>query len=299
MRTLLLTGPGGAGTSTLAAAAAVRSARPAGARSCCRGSRPRCRAWTTWPGSPSSGSIRRRRSSGSGGAPREPSAPSVPHLTLPPESSVVPLPGTAEIALFAELARADADLVVLDAGPLEAMGALVALPAGLRWWLDQAMPPGMRTLGAVRTAAVAAGAAKRGPVDVALKLVPVVERLLARNPLAGPTTVCLVTEPRRTAVPALRAAVTHARAARPDRRRRPRPGAAARRRGRVGAAAVGRAGRRPVGAGRRGTGPPGARARRPAGATSTSWPPCWTAPPSEAEPPAPPRRPSGTRAAGS
>jgi arsenite-transporting ATPase len=88
------------------------------------------------------------------------------------------------------------------------MAALVALPSGLQWWLDQLMPPGVRALGAVRTAAVAAGAAKRGPVDAALAAVPVVEGLLARNRLADPTAVCLVAEPRRSAVPALRAAVT-------------------------------------------------------------------------------------------
>lgn len=132
----------------------------------------------------------------------------LPQLTLPPESSVVPIPGTADLALFAELARAEADLVVLDAGPLEAMSALVALPSSLRWWLDQLLPPGMRALGAVRTAAVTAGAAKRGPVDAALAAVPVVEGLLARDRLAGPTTVCLVAEPRRSTVPAVRAAVT-------------------------------------------------------------------------------------------
>jgi arsenite-transporting ATPase len=88
------------------------------------------------------------------------------------------------------------------------MAALVALPAALRWWLDQLMPPGMRALGAVRTAAVAAGAAKRGPVDAALAAVPVVEALLAGNRLAEPTTVCLVAEPRRTSIAPLRTAVT-------------------------------------------------------------------------------------------
>jgi arsenite-transporting ATPase len=121
---------------------------------------------------------------------------------------VVPIPGTGDLALFAELAGSEADLVVLDAGPLESMSALVALPSALRWWLDQLMPPGMRALGAVRTAAVATGAAKRGPIDAALAAVPLVEQLLARDRLTGPTTVCLVAEPRRTTVPALRAAVT-------------------------------------------------------------------------------------------
>lgn len=132
----------------------------------------------------------------------------VPHLTLPPESSVVPIPGTGDLALFAELARAEADVVVLDAGPLESMSALVALPSALRWWLDQLMPPGMRALGAVRTAAVATGAAKRGPIDAALAAVPLVEQLLARDRLTGPVSVCLVAEPRRATAAAVRAAVT-------------------------------------------------------------------------------------------
>ena len=208
MRTLLLSGPGGAGTSTLAAAAAVRSAR-SGLRTLLisRQSAP----VPGLTGVPGLHVVRvdpqatfERLWGGTAGAVGD----VVPHLTLPPQSSVVPLPGTADLAVFAELSRAEADLVVVDAGPLEAMSALVALPAALRWWLDQLMPPGMRALGAVRTAAVAAGAAKRGPVDAALAAVPVVEALLARNRLAEPTTVCLVAEPRRATVAPLRAAVT-------------------------------------------------------------------------------------------
>jgi arsenite-transporting ATPase len=208
LRTLLLTGRGGAGTSTLAAAAAVRSARE-GRRTLLLSRQtppvqgledvddldvvrvdPQATFERLWGGT-----------AGAVGA-------LVPHLTLPPESSVVPIPGTGDLALFAELARAEADLVVLDAGPLESMTALVALPSVLRWWLDQLMPPGMRALGAVRTAAVATGAAKRGPIDAALDAVPLIEQLLDRDRLAGPTTVCLVAEPRRGSVPSLRAAVT-------------------------------------------------------------------------------------------
>jgi arsenite-transporting ATPase len=208
LRTLLLTGPGGAGTSTLAAAAAVRSAR-AGRRTLLLSRQaapvpgleavegldvvrvdPQATVERLWGGTADAvGAV-------------------VPHLTLPPESSVVPIPGTGDLAIFAELARAEADLVVLDAGPLESMSALVALPSALRWWLDQLMPPGMRALGAVRSAAVATGAAKRGPIDAALAAVPLIEQLLDRDRLAGPTTVCLVGEPRRATVPSLRAAVT-------------------------------------------------------------------------------------------
>jgi arsenite/tail-anchored protein-transporting ATPase len=112
--------------------------------------------------------------------------------------------------VFAALARTDADLVVLDAGPTDVALALIGLPATLRWWLDQLMPPGMRALGAVRTAAVAAGAARRGPVDVALSAVPAVDALLARDRLADPagTGVVLVAPARASSAAALRSVAT-------------------------------------------------------------------------------------------
>jgi arsenite-transporting ATPase len=123
---------------------------------------------------------------------------------------VVPLPGTAELASFAELARADADLVVVDAGPVESAAALVALPATLRWWLDQLMPPGMRALAAVRTAAVTSGSARRGALDAALDAVPALEALLSAERLSAPggTAVCLVAHPRRGADRVLRTTAT-------------------------------------------------------------------------------------------
>jgi len=134
----------------------------------------------------------------------------LPQLTVPPASSVVPLPGAAVLTLFAELARAEADLVVVDAGPVESAVALVGLPSALRWWLDQLMPPGMRALGAVRTAAVASGTIRRGPVDAALSAVPVVEELLAADRLTDATTtgLDLVAPPRAASAAALRAAAT-------------------------------------------------------------------------------------------
>jgi arsenite-transporting ATPase len=210
VRTLIVTGPGGAGTSTLAAAAAVRAAR-SGRRTLLLARRPvaisgldaepglevvvvdpRVALEQLWGGSV--GTV----------------AEVLPQLTLPPSGSVVPLPGTAEIALFAALSRADADLVVLDAGPVDDALALIGLPSTLRWWLDQLLPPGVRALGAVRTAAVTYGAAKRGPVDAALSLVPVVEGLLAGDRLADPadTAVALVAPPRPAAAPAVRSAAT-------------------------------------------------------------------------------------------
>jgi arsenite/tail-anchored protein-transporting ATPase len=88
--------------------------------------------------------------------------------------------------------------------------ALVGLPATLRWWLDQLMPPGMRALGAVRTAAVASGAVRRGPVDAALSAVPVVEGLLAADRLADATATALdlVAPPRASSAAGLRPAAT-------------------------------------------------------------------------------------------
>jgi arsenite/tail-anchored protein-transporting ATPase len=208
VRTLLLSGPGGAGTSTVAAAAAVRSARSGRSTVLLSRQALPVPGLATVPGLDvvrvNAQATAERLWGGAAGA----VGALVPQLTLPPDSSVVPIPGTAELALFAELSRAGADLVVLDAGPLESMASLVALPSALRWWLDQLMPPGMRALGAVRTAAVAAGAAKRGPIDAALAAVPVLEKLLAGNRLADATTVCLVAEPRRASVAPLRAAVT-------------------------------------------------------------------------------------------
>jgi arsenite/tail-anchored protein-transporting ATPase len=126
----------------------------------------------------------------------------VPQLALPPASSVVPVPGAAELALLAELARAEADLVVLDAGPLDAAVALLGLPGALHWWLGQLLPARLRALASLAGPGGAAGAA--------LGAVPALERLLAGTPLAHPTSVsvCLTALPRRGAATALRSAST-------------------------------------------------------------------------------------------
>jgi arsenite-transporting ATPase len=210
VRTLLFTGPGGAGTTTLAASAAVRAARSGRRTLLLSRQQPPVPGLEAVPGldvvvvgaQPAFEQLWSTTAGAVGAV--------LPQVTLPPASSVVPLPGSVDLALFAELARADADLVVVDAGPLEAAGALVSLPATLRWWLGQLMPPGVRALGAVRTAAVAAGAARRGPVDAVLSAVPLLEDLLARDRLADATAtaVCLVAAPRRASVPAVRTAAT-------------------------------------------------------------------------------------------
>jgi arsenite/tail-anchored protein-transporting ATPase len=210
VRTLLFTGPGGAGTTTLAAAAAIRTAR-AGRRTLLLSRQetalagpdavpgldvvvvdPQAALERLWPDTV--GAL----------------TDVLPELTLPPASSVLPPPGTADLAMFAALSRADADVVVVDAGQLEAAAALLALPTTLRWWLDQFLPPGVRALGAVRTAAVTFGTARRGPVDAALAAIPVLEGLLARDRLAVPagTAVCLVAQPRPDSVARLRTAAT-------------------------------------------------------------------------------------------
>lgn len=210
MRTLLLTGPGGAGTSTLAAAAAVRAARSGRRTLLLSRQAPAVAALDAEPGLTLRTVDPQGAVEGLWAGAADPVAAVLPHLTLPPASSVVPLPGAADLALFAELARADADLVVVDAGPIGSAVALVSLPATLRWWLDQLMPPGMRALGAVRTAAVASGAVRRGPVDAALSAVPAVEGLLASDRLGDPASVGvhLVAPPRAASAPALRAAAT-------------------------------------------------------------------------------------------
>jgi arsenite/tail-anchored protein-transporting ATPase len=213
VRTLLLTGPGGAGTSTLAAATAVRAAAD-GTRTLLLtrpGPRPAglddVRGLAVTAVSPLAAAESLWTSAGD-------ALDAVPGLTPPPPTSVVPLPGAAELALLARLARAaaddEADTVVVDAGPLESGTALVGLPGALRWWLDQALPTRLRMLGAVRTAAVRSGAAPRGPVDAVLDAVPPLEAALGRLPLDDPasTEVRLVAVPRAGAVPALRRAVT-------------------------------------------------------------------------------------------
>lgn len=213
MRTLLLTGPGGAGTSTLAAATALRAAAT-GARTLLvlrPGRRPTglddVPGLAVAPVSPLAATESLWTSAGDALA-------AVPGLAPPPPTSVVPLPGAAELALLARLARAaaddEADTVVVDAGPLESGVALVGLPGALRWWLDQALPTRLRVLGAVRTAAVHSGTAVRGPADAVLDALPVLEAALDRPHLEDPATteVRLVAVPRTSAVPALRRAVT-------------------------------------------------------------------------------------------
>lgn len=210
MRTLLVTGPGGAGTSTVAAAAAARSAL--GGRRTLLLSRQEIPV----PGLDGVPGLRTHRVVSTRAvqdlwvAHADALGALLPQLTLPPATSVVPLPGADALALLAALGGADADVVVVDAGPLCDGLAFAALPGALRWWLDQALPPTVRALAAVRTATVAAGAARRGPLDAVLGAVPGIERLLTADRLADPaaTAVWLTADARHTAVSAIRRAAS-------------------------------------------------------------------------------------------
>lgn len=210
MRTLLVTGPGGAGTSTVAAAAAARAASEG------RRTLLLSRQDLALPGLDAVPGLRAQRVGGGRavqdlwGAHADVLGALLPHLTLPPATSVVPLPGADALALLDALGTADADVVVVDAGSLGDGLAFAALPGGLRWWLDQILPPTVRALAAVRTATVATGAARRGPLDAVLDVVPLVERLLAADRLADPATtaVWLTADARAAAVPALRRAAS-------------------------------------------------------------------------------------------
>ncbi|SDF54040.1 arsenite-transporting ATPase [Blastococcus aurantiacus] len=206
MRTLVVTGPGGAGSTTLAAAAAVRAAGTGRATVLLTRRTPAVGGLDAVPGL-------EVRVVDAGAAVERfwsttvvPAASSVPQVALPPASSVTPLPGAADLALFAELGQARADLVVVDAGTPEQTAALLGLPATLRWWLDRLMPPGARALGALRSAAVGTGAVRRGPVDAALALVPQIEALLAADRLADAsgTAVYLAAVPRAGTAASLR-----------------------------------------------------------------------------------------------
>jgi anion-transporting ArsA/GET3 family ATPase len=209
--TLLFTGPGGAGTTTLAGAAAVRAART-GRSALLLTADPHLPAADDVPGLEvvpvAGGAALERFWRGHVDTLRS----AVPQLTLPPASSVVPLPGAGGLALLSSLARAreKAEVVVVDAGPLPAATELVVLPDTLRFWLDQLLPPRLRALGAVRTAAVASGAVRRGPIDAALDAVPAIEELLGQARLTDPaeTVVVVVTEPRAGAAEAVRGFAT-------------------------------------------------------------------------------------------
>ena len=160
-------------------------------------------------------STRRPPSSSCGAARPAPSPTSLPQLTLPPAELRRPAAGHRGARPVRRARRgADADLVGARRRPARRRRRpWSALPATLRWWLDQLLPPGMRALGAVRTAAVALGAAKRGPVDAALAA-----RARRRGP-ARPATGWPIPSTPPSAWSPSRARATVARAARGGHRR--------------------------------------------------------------------------------
>jgi arsenite/tail-anchored protein-transporting ATPase len=110
----------------------------------------------------------------------------------------VAVPGVAELALLAALAghgrSGDVDVVVLDAGPVPAATALLALPGALRWWLAQAAPTRLRVLATLRAAALPG---RPGVAAGLLTSASGLEQALDATPLADPsrTAVHLVVRP--------------------------------------------------------------------------------------------------------
>ena len=201
MRTLLVTGPGGAGSSTLAAAAAVQAARSGHRTTLLARRRPTVAGLDAEPGLTVTVVDPQASMERFWAAHVDALAAVLPQVDLPPATSVAALPGTAEVALLAELGRADADVLVVDAGPLEAALALVGLPSTLRGWLEQLLPSRLRALAAFGGSLGGAGAA--------LAAVPALERLLDGSPLADPSSVrvLLAAQARRGTAAVLRRAV--------------------------------------------------------------------------------------------
>jgi arsenite/tail-anchored protein-transporting ATPase len=202
VRTLLVTGPGGAGSSTLAAAAAVRAAR------CGRRTVLVARGRQVVAGLDAVEGLTVATIEAQAGMERfwaahvDAIGAVLPQLDLPPASSVTALPGSAELGLLAELGRAGADVLVVDAGPIDAALLLVGLPAALRGWLDQLVPARLRALAALSGGLGGGGAA--------LVAVPALERLLDGSPLADPGSVrvLLAAQARRGTAADLRRAAT-------------------------------------------------------------------------------------------
>jgi arsenite/tail-anchored protein-transporting ATPase len=193
---LLITGPGGAGSSTVAAATALRF-RAGGSRCVLLCTRP-----PATPGladavpvevvtaQPALEQLWARHAAALAAA--------VPVLTVPPVTSVVPVPGVVELALLAALAgharSGEVDVVVLDVGAATPATGLVSLPRALRWWLGQAAPTRLRVLATLRAAATPG---RPGVTAGLLAGAAALEQLLDDVPLADParTAVHLVVRP--------------------------------------------------------------------------------------------------------
>ena len=194
MRTLLFTGLGGAGTTTLAASAAVRAAR-AGRRTVLlsrqdvgsglgRGpSAPRRRVDPAGCARAALG--RRRRKPG-------PGAPAADPPAVELRRAAAGQRGTRPVrrALPARTPTSSCSTAARSRPRPRWSGCRPRL----RWWLDHA-PAGVRALGAVRTAASPPDAARRGPVDAALSARASARGAAGPRPARRPadgTAVCLV-----------------------------------------------------------------------------------------------------------
>ncbi|WP_189535761.1 ArsA family ATPase [Streptomyces roseolilacinus] len=160
MRTLLVTGPGGAGRSTVAAATALGAARegrkvllltadPAGALAAGGDDGPAARRPAVHRLDPAAhfrGEVLALQSH---------AAPALELLGAAPldDDELTPLPGSAHFAYLAalrEAARGDWDLLVADLPPLRDAIALLALPEQLRRYLRRLLPPERQAARALR-----------------------------------------------------------------------------------------------------------------------------------------------------
>lgn len=207
MPILLFTGPGGAGTTTLATAAAVRSARSGRSTVLLSRQAPAVGGLADVDGLRvvpvrAQQALERLWAQHVG-----PLAEALPLISVPPGSSVPSLPGMGELALLAEIAAAEADVVVVDAGPVESATGLLGLPASLRWWLAHLLPQRLRVLAALRAATLDAQAAQSA-AERALTGLASLESTLEGLALADPsvTSVVLTSRARASDVPVLRSA---------------------------------------------------------------------------------------------
>ncbi|MQA32415.1 ArsA family ATPase [Modestobacter roseus] len=209
MQTLLVTGPGGAGSSTVAAATALRLAATGTRCLLLTDAAPRVPglsdavAVEVVGAQPAVQQVWSRHVEQLAGV--------LPMHVLPPATSVVPVPGVDRVALLAALAGHAAsgrfDVVVVDAGPTPAALSLLTLPGALRWWLGQLAPTRLRVLASLRAAAASG---RPNGIAGALAGAEGLEQLVDRVPLDDParTAVHVVLRPDATAADELRSAAT-------------------------------------------------------------------------------------------
>ncbi|MGY1855903.1 ArsA family ATPase [Modestobacter sp. SYSU DS0290] len=209
MQIILVTGPGGAGSSTVAAATALRLSAT-GSR--CLLLTDRAPATAGLAGAVDVEVVTAQPALQQvWGRHVEQLAGVLPMHVLPPATSVVPVPGVDRFALLTALAGHAAagrfDAVVVDAGPTPAALSLLTLPGALRWWLGQLAPTRLRVLASLRAAA-----APGRPNGLAGLLASAegLEELVDRVPLDDParTAVHLVLRPDATAADELQSTAT-------------------------------------------------------------------------------------------